>query len=127
MRACRGTTQVIVVNDGSSPGKSGITRCLQGMLSDPWLRIGVGDLIDAPPPSLPIRGGTSSSAAHSQAHAEGPHLYVLAGRTMLRSREWYGFTAWTVLADGVRYCQSGPARSIEHRASRRPAFRWDRR
>ncbi len=31
------TTQVIVLNGGSSSGKSGIARCLQAVLPDPWL------------------------------------------------------------------------------------------
>jgi chloramphenicol 3-O phosphotransferase len=29
-------TQVIVLNGGSSSGKSGIARCLQAILPDPW-------------------------------------------------------------------------------------------
>jgi chloramphenicol 3-O phosphotransferase len=45
-----------VVNGGSSSGKSGIARCLQVILPDPWLRIGVDDLIDALPPSLSDSG-----------------------------------------------------------------------
>lgn len=44
--------QVIVINGGSSSGKSGIVRCLQAILPDPWLRLGVDDLIDALPPAL---------------------------------------------------------------------------
>ena len=46
------TTQVIVLNGGSSSGKTGIARCLQAILSQPWIRIGVDDLLDALPPSL---------------------------------------------------------------------------
>jgi chloramphenicol 3-O phosphotransferase len=46
------TTQIIVVNGGSSSGKSGIVRCLQAILPQPWIRLGVDDLIDALPPSL---------------------------------------------------------------------------
>jgi chloramphenicol 3-O phosphotransferase len=45
-------TQVIVINGGSSSGKSGIARCLQAILPDPWLRTGVDALIEALPPSL---------------------------------------------------------------------------
>jgi chloramphenicol 3-O phosphotransferase len=51
-RADRVTTQVIVLNGGSSSGKTGIARCLQAILPQPWLRIGVDDLLDALPPSL---------------------------------------------------------------------------
>ncbi|WNV85870.1 chloramphenicol phosphotransferase CPT [Umezawaea sp. Da 62-37] len=46
------TTQVIVLNGGSSSGKSGIARCLQAVLPDPWIRLGVDDLVDRLPPSL---------------------------------------------------------------------------
>jgi chloramphenicol 3-O phosphotransferase len=50
--AGRVTTQIIVLNGGSSSGKSGIVRCLQAILPQPWIRLGVDDLIDALPPSL---------------------------------------------------------------------------
>jgi chloramphenicol 3-O phosphotransferase len=46
------TTQVIVLNGGSSSGKSGIARCLQAVLSDPWLAFGVDTLIQAMPLAL---------------------------------------------------------------------------
>jgi chloramphenicol 3-O phosphotransferase len=45
-------TQVIVLNGGSSSGKTGIARCLQAILPRPWLRLGVDDLVEALPPSL---------------------------------------------------------------------------
>ncbi|MEU2225417.1 chloramphenicol phosphotransferase CPT [Streptomyces sp. NPDC012751] len=46
------STQVIVLNGGSSSGKSGITRCLKAILPHPWINLGVDDLIDRLPPSL---------------------------------------------------------------------------
>lgn len=46
------TTQVIVLNGGSSSGKSGIARCLQSILPQPWIRLGIDDLLEALPPSL---------------------------------------------------------------------------
>ncbi|MFF2331724.1 MULTISPECIES: chloramphenicol phosphotransferase CPT [unclassified Streptomyces] len=46
------TTQVIVLNGGSSSGKSGIARCLQAVLPDPWLAFGVDTLIEAMPASM---------------------------------------------------------------------------
>jgi chloramphenicol 3-O phosphotransferase len=46
-------TQVIVLNGGSSSGKSGIARCLQAVLPDPWLTFGVDALIQAMPASSP--------------------------------------------------------------------------
>ena len=33
------TTQVIVLNGGSSAGKTGIARCLQAVLPQPWIRL----------------------------------------------------------------------------------------
>lgn len=42
-------TQVIVLNGGSSSGKSGIARCLQAVLPRPWLTLGVDTLIAAMP------------------------------------------------------------------------------
>jgi chloramphenicol 3-O phosphotransferase len=45
-------TQVIVLNGGSSSGKSGIARCLQAVLPDPWLVFGVDSLIQAMPVSM---------------------------------------------------------------------------
>ncbi|MCO5993325.1 chloramphenicol phosphotransferase CPT [Actinoallomurus rhizosphaericola] len=52
------TTQVIVLNGGSSSGKSGIARCLQAVLPDPWLALGVDTLIQAMPasPRTPAAG-----------------------------------------------------------------------
>jgi chloramphenicol 3-O phosphotransferase len=38
---------VIVLNGGSSSGKSGIARCLQAILPDPWLALGVDTLLRA--------------------------------------------------------------------------------
>jgi chloramphenicol 3-O phosphotransferase len=44
--------QVIVLNGGSSSGKSGIARCLQAILPDPWLAFGTDTLVEAMPVSL---------------------------------------------------------------------------
>jgi chloramphenicol 3-O phosphotransferase len=43
---------MIVLNGGSSSGKSGIARCLQAELPDPWLTLGVDTLLDAMPTSM---------------------------------------------------------------------------
>ena len=43
---------MIVLNGGSSSGKSGIARCLQAILPDPWLTFGTDNLIQAMPMSL---------------------------------------------------------------------------
>jgi chloramphenicol 3-O phosphotransferase len=49
-------TQVIVLNGGSSSGKSGIARCLQAVLPDPWLVFGVDTLIQAMPVASRLSG-----------------------------------------------------------------------
>jgi chloramphenicol 3-O phosphotransferase len=49
-------TQVIVLNGGSSSGKSGIARCLQAVLPDPWLVFGVDTLIQAMPAASRLSG-----------------------------------------------------------------------
>jgi chloramphenicol 3-O phosphotransferase len=43
---------VIVLNGGSSSGKSSIARCLQELLDQPWVTLALDDLLDALPPSL---------------------------------------------------------------------------
>ncbi|MFD5434255.1 chloramphenicol phosphotransferase CPT [Kitasatospora sp. NPDC127067] len=43
---------VIVLNGGSSSGKSSIARRLQELLPDPWLHLGTDTMVDALPASL---------------------------------------------------------------------------
>ncbi|MEU7069947.1 chloramphenicol phosphotransferase CPT [Streptomyces narbonensis] len=43
------TTRMIILNGGSSSGKSGIVRCLQSVLPDPWLAFGCDSFVDALP------------------------------------------------------------------------------
>ncbi|MEW2402351.1 chloramphenicol phosphotransferase CPT [Streptomyces sp. NPDC046862] len=45
-------TQVIILNGGSSSGKSGIVRCLQAVLPDPWLAFGCDSFVDALPAKM---------------------------------------------------------------------------
>jgi chloramphenicol 3-O phosphotransferase len=47
-------TQVIVLNGASSSGKSGIARCLQAILPDPWLTLGVDTFIPTMPVALQV-------------------------------------------------------------------------
>ncbi|WP_286253910.1 chloramphenicol phosphotransferase CPT [Streptomyces graminofaciens] len=61
------TTQMIILNGGSSSGKSGIVRCLQAVLPDPWLVFGVDSLIDA----MPARMQTSESDGGIEFAADG--------------------------------------------------------
>jgi chloramphenicol 3-O phosphotransferase len=46
------THQVIVLNGGSSAGKSGIARCLQAVLPDPWLTFGTDTFVAALPAAM---------------------------------------------------------------------------
>lgn len=50
-------TRVIVLNGGSGSGKSGIARCLQAVLPDPWLALGTDTLVDAMPASMRASDG----------------------------------------------------------------------
>lgn len=59
-------TQVIVLNGGSSSGKSGIARCLQAVLPDPWLVFGVDTLIQA----MPVSSQTSAAGIEFAADGE---------------------------------------------------------
>jgi len=44
--------KLIVLNGGSSSGKSGIVRCLQAVLAEPWLAFGVDGFVDALPAAM---------------------------------------------------------------------------
>lgn len=44
--------RIILLNGGSSAGKSTLARALQALLPEPWLSLGVDDLIRAAPPSM---------------------------------------------------------------------------
>ncbi|MGW0811942.1 chloramphenicol phosphotransferase CPT [Streptomyces viridiviolaceus] len=46
------TTRMIILNGGSSSGKSGIVRCLQAVLPDPWLAFGCDSFVDALPAKM---------------------------------------------------------------------------
>jgi chloramphenicol 3-O phosphotransferase len=46
------TARLIIINGGSSSGKTGIVRCLQAVLAEPWLAFSVDDFVDALPAAL---------------------------------------------------------------------------
>ena len=50
---------MIVLNGGSSSGKSGIARCLQSVLPDPWLTFGCDTLVEGMPAALREPGSGS--------------------------------------------------------------------
>jgi len=70
------TTQVIVLNGGSSSGKSGIARCLQAVLPDPWLAFGTDTLVEAVPVS------TRTSAAGIEFASDGEVIVGPEFRTL---------------------------------------------
>ncbi|MFD3654472.1 chloramphenicol phosphotransferase CPT [Streptomyces sp. NPDC058620] len=45
---------MIILNGGSSSGKSGIVRCLQAVLPDPWLAFGVDSFVDSMPAKMQV-------------------------------------------------------------------------
>jgi chloramphenicol 3-O phosphotransferase len=44
--------RMVLLNGGSSSGKSGIVRCLQAVLPEPWLAFGVDNFVDALPAAM---------------------------------------------------------------------------
>ena len=46
------TARLIIINGGSSSGKTGIVRCLQAVLAEPWLAFSVDDFVDAMPAAM---------------------------------------------------------------------------
>ena len=89
-------TQVIVLNGGSSSGKSGIARCLQAVLPDPWLAFGVDTLVDAMPAAM------RASDAGIEFAADGA---VAANREVARGDRVTGMAASQadLVHRGVRY------------------------
>ncbi|MDG4787341.1 chloramphenicol phosphotransferase CPT [Micromonospora sp. WMMD1102] len=67
------TTSVIVLNGGSSSGKSGIVRCLQAVLPDAWLGYGVDTLVDAMPAAM-RSGGAGIEFGADGAVSVGPEF-----------------------------------------------------
>ncbi|MFE0642368.1 chloramphenicol phosphotransferase CPT [Streptomyces sp. NPDC058877] len=43
---------MIILNGGSSSGKSGLVRCLQAVLPEPWLAFGIDSFVDALPAAM---------------------------------------------------------------------------
>ena len=60
------TTQMIILNGGSSSGKSRIARHLQDVLADPWLAYGIDSFIEALPTRMTTSGGGIVLAADGE-------------------------------------------------------------
>ncbi|WP_377267839.1 chloramphenicol phosphotransferase CPT [Peterkaempfera sp. SMS 1(5)a] len=111
------TTQVIILNGGSSSGKSGIVRCLQAVLPDPWLAFGCDSFVDAMPAKMQasdagIRiaadGGVSVGAdfmALDAAWTQGIAAMARAGARVVIDDVFLGGAAsqqrWQKVLDGV--------------------------
>jgi chloramphenicol 3-O phosphotransferase len=67
---------MIVLNGGSSSGKSGIARCLQAVLPDPWLTFGVDTFVTAMPAAM------QASDAGIEVGADGEVVVGPAFRTL---------------------------------------------
>ena len=85
-------TQVIVLNGTSSAGKTSIGRCLQSMLSTPWLLLGIDDLTRA----VPDKGMDDGTLLHV---TETGQVEVGSGWRSLES-SWYRGIA-TIAASGT--------------------------
>ena len=71
-----------MLNGGSSSGKSGIARCLQAVLPDPWLAVGVDTLIQAMPPAMQASDAGIGFAADGGVSV-GPAFRALEGAWMV--------------------------------------------
>jgi chloramphenicol 3-O phosphotransferase len=91
-------TQVIVLNGGSSSGKSGIARCLQAVLPDPWLAFGVDMLIQALPATSPI-SATGIEFATDGEIVVGPQFRALEAAWMVGVAAMAGAGARIIVDD----------------------------
>lgn len=83
------STDVIMLNGGSSSGKSSIARCLQDLLPQDWLTFGCDTLVDALPPRMRSEGGAGEGGASGAAFAVGGHGEVTVGDAFRRmDRAW---------------------------------------
>jgi chloramphenicol 3-O phosphotransferase len=57
---------MIILNGGSSSGKSGIVRCLQAILPDPWLAFGCDSFVESVPARMQASGQGIVFAADGQ-------------------------------------------------------------
>ncbi|WP_030544118.1 chloramphenicol phosphotransferase CPT [Streptomyces albus] len=132
---------MIILNGGSSSGKSGIVRCLQAVLPDPWLAFGIDSFIDAVPAKTQASdegiafgadGGVSVGAdfrALEAAWMEGIAAMARAGAGIIVDDVFLGGAAsqqrWRKAADGLAVLWVG-VRCESAVASGREVARGDR-
>lgn len=132
---------MIIVNGGSSSGKSGLVRCLQAVLPDPWLAFGVDSFVDALPARMQASdggitfaedGGVSVGSdfmALQSAWAEGIAAMARAGARVIVDDVFLGGGAsqqrWQKVLDGVDVLWVG-VRCAREVAAGREIARGDR-
>lgn len=132
---------MIVLNGGSSAGKSGIARCLQTILPDPWLTFGVDTLFEALP--APMRASDTGIAfgpdgqvtvgpafqTLDEAWSRGIAAMVHAGARVIVDEVFLGGATsqdrWRTALDGLRVLWVG-VRCDSAVAAGREAARGDR-
>lgn len=72
---------VIILNGGSSSGKTSIAKCLQDLLPVPWLRFSIDDLIDAMP-EIMINAGKGIQFGPDGSVSPGPDFRILESAWM---------------------------------------------
>ncbi|ASW53807.1 chloramphenicol phosphotransferase CPT [Plantactinospora sp. KBS50] len=77
-------TQVIVLNGGSSSGKSGIARCLRHLLPQPWITLGIDDLIERLPPAM-VTFGPRGEVILGAGFDELQHAWLVGVAAMARA------------------------------------------
>ncbi|WP_030194252.1 chloramphenicol phosphotransferase CPT [Streptomyces sp. NRRL S-87] len=108
---------MIILNGGSSAGKSGIVRCLQAVLPEPWLAFGCDSFVDALPAAMRdsdagitfgADGGVSVGAgfrALEAAWTQGVVAMARAGARVIVDDVFLGGAAsqqrWRAALDGV--------------------------
>lgn len=85
---------MIILNGGSSSGKSGIVRCLQAVLPDPWLAFGADSFVDA----MPARMQASDEGIEIAADGE---VIVGAGFRALEAAWMEGIVAMARAGAGI--------------------------
>lgn len=87
-----------MLNGGSSSGKSGIARCLQAVLPDPWLSVSIDALVDSMPPSLRQSGDGIGFAPDGEVSV-GPEFRTLQKAWMTGVAAMAGAGAHVIIDD----------------------------
>ncbi len=135
------TTQVIVLNGGSSSGKSRIARCLQAILPQPWLTLGTDTFVEALPEAMLAADGGIEFASDGQvivgaefrtleaAWIEGIAAMARAGARVVVDEVWLGGAdsqrRWQQALSGLRVLWVGVRCDVAIAAGREAA-RGDR-